>query len=38
MVKIASFFTSLIKKIDIIPNITPKTIAPIVNSKNAIPI
>jgi hypothetical protein len=38
MVNIESFFTSFIKKIDIIPNIIPKTIAPIVNSKNAIPI
>ena len=38
IVKIESFFTSLIKNVDIIPNMIPKTMAPTVSSKNNTPI
>jgi hypothetical protein len=38
IVRIESFLTNLIKKVEIIPNITPSTIAPIVSSKNKITI
>lgn len=38
MVNIESFFTSFIKNVDIIPKITPRTIAPIVSYKNSMTI
>ena len=38
MVKIESFFTNFIRKVEIIPKITPRTIAPIVSSRNKITI
>lgn len=38
IVKIESFLTSFIKNNEIIPNMIPKTIAPIVSSKKEIPI
>ncbi len=38
IVKMESFFTSLIKNVEIIPKMTPRTIAPMVSSRNSMTI